>query len=187
MHSAYLVCHQMVAITEVWMTQRTSRKFCTGACSEYFRSMYSKQEVSKLKENFWTAFGRYMKPVLSADGEPISWLNYKTGIPGVFFKMDADSRHASISIVITQSDPRFYNQFVHNKAFLETTLDESWQWTANATDEYGKTMSTISTQLEGVNVLNSGDWPEIISFFKPRIIALDEFWSMAKYSFEGLL
>jgi len=149
--------------------------------------MYSKQEVSKLKENFWTAFGKYMKPVLSADGEPISWLNYKTGIPGVFFRMDADSRHASVAIVITNSDPRFYQQFVDNKAFLESTLDESWEWQAEATDDYGKRMSTISTQLEGVNVLSSEDWPEIISFFKPRIIALDEFWSMAKYGFEGLL
>ncbi|WP_343669100.1 DUF4268 domain-containing protein [Chitinophaga sp.] len=149
--------------------------------------MYSKQEVSKLKENFWTAFGKYMKPVLSADGEAISWLNYKTGIPGVFFKMDADSRHASIAIVITQSDPRFYELFVNNKAILETTLGENWQWQANASDEYGKTMSTISTRLEDVNVLRGEDWPAIISFFKPRIIALDEFWSMAKYGFEGLL
>ncbi len=166
---------------------RPLRKFCTGTCSEYFRTMYSKQEVSKLKENFWTAFGKYMKPVRSAEGATISWLNYKTGIPGVFFKMDADSRHASIAIVITQSDPRFYAQFLDNKAFLETTLGENWNWQAHTEDEYGKSMSTISTRLEGVNVLSSEDWPGIISFFKPRIIALDEFWSMAKYGFEGLI
>ncbi|WP_343692392.1 DUF4268 domain-containing protein [Chitinophaga sp.] len=149
--------------------------------------MYSKQEVSKLKEHFWTAFGKYMKPVLSADGEPISWLNYKTGIPGIFFKMDADSQQASVSIVITQSDSRFYNQFVDNKTFLETTLGESWLWQPNRMDEYGKTMSTISTRIQHVNILQSEDWPTIISFFKPRIIALDEFWSMAKYGFEALL
>lgn len=149
--------------------------------------MYSKQEVSKLKENFWTAFGKYMKPVLSADGEPISWLNYKTGIPGVFFKMDADSQQASVAIVITQSDSRFYNQFVDNKAFLETILGESWQWQPNTVDEYGKNLSIISTRINNVNVLQSEDWPAIISFFKPRIIALDEFWSMAKYGFEELL
>lgn len=177
----------MLPTTRTWTTQRILGKFCGGAYSEYFRGMYSKQEVSKLKENFWTAFGRYMKPVLSADGESISWLNYKTGIPGVFFKMDADSRHASVAIVITQSDPRFYELFVVNKAVLETTLGEKWQWQPNTMDEYGKTMSTIGTRLENVNVLQSEDWPAIISFFKPRIIALDEFWSMAKYGFEGLL
>jgi hypothetical protein len=42
-------------------------------------TMYTKQEISKQKQAFWTAFGKYMKPVLSADGEEISWLNYKTG------------------------------------------------------------------------------------------------------------
>ena len=29
--------------------------------------MYTKQEISKQKQAFWTAFGRYMKPVASAD------------------------------------------------------------------------------------------------------------------------
>lgn len=153
--------------------------------------MYSKQEVSKIKENFWTAFGRYMKPVMSADGEAISWLNYKTGIPGIFFKMDADARHASIAIVIphtpSQLHQEIYAQFLGNKAILESTLDESWDWQPAVTDEYGKTFSIIGTQWDGVSVLRTEDWPTIISFFKPRIIALDEFWSMAKYGFEGLI
>jgi hypothetical protein len=153
--------------------------------------MYSKQEVSKIKENFWTAFGRYMKPILSADGEAISWLNYKTGIPGVNFKMDADTRHASIAIVITHSasnlHQEIYAQFLGNKAILETTLDETWDWQPAVTDEYGKTFSTIGTQWDDISVLRTEDWPTIISFFKPRIIALDEFWSMAKYGFEGLI
>ena len=30
--------------------------------------MFSKQEASQLRKEFWTAFGQYMKPVLSADG-----------------------------------------------------------------------------------------------------------------------
>jgi hypothetical protein len=30
------------------------------------------------------------------------------------------------------------------------------------------------------------DWPAIISFLKPRIIALDAFWSQAKYGFEDI-
>ncbi len=54
--------------------------------------MFSKQDASKLKKEFWTAFGRYMKPVLSADGEKINWINYKTGEKDIVFKMDADSK-----------------------------------------------------------------------------------------------
>jgi hypothetical protein len=40
--------------------------------------------------------------------------------------------------------------------------------------------------MEGVSIFNKEDWPKLISFFKPRIVALDEFWNMVKYSFESL-
>jgi hypothetical protein len=36
-----------------------------------------------------------------------------------------------------------------------------------------------------VSILQKNDWPALISFFKTRIIALDEFWSSVKYDFEG--
>ena len=154
--------------------------------------MYTKQEVSTLKQAFWTSFGKYMKPILSADGEIISWSNYKTGISGISFKMDADNRNASIAIVIAPADPalhrEFYKQFHLHKSMLATSLGEDdWTWEADTTDEYGRSISKISKQLDGVSVLRSEDWPDIISFFKPRILALDEFWSMAKYAFEAIM
>ena len=45
-----------------------------------FAEMYSKQELSRIREEFWTSFGRYMQPILSADGEKVNWVNYKTGM-----------------------------------------------------------------------------------------------------------
>jgi len=153
--------------------------------------MYSKQEVSKLKQAFWTAFGKYMQPVLSADGESVSWINYKTGISGISFKMDADSKEVMISILLSHNDLSLqrsaYEKFLQLKAMLNENLGESdWRWEQEVQDDYGKTISRISKRLSGVNVLRNEDWPAIISFLKPRIVALDEFWSMAKYGFEGL-
>ena len=37
--------------------------------------MFSKQEYSQLKKEFWTAFGLYMKPVPFAEGEKNNWIN----------------------------------------------------------------------------------------------------------------
>ena len=153
--------------------------------------MYSKQETSKQKEAFWTAFGRYMKPVLSADGEEISWSNYKTGIKGISFKMEADTRWAIISIVLSSSDvllrQSYYERFLRLKGVMYEQLGEDdWVWSPDIPDEYGKSVSMIGKELSGVNILNNQDWPAIISFLKPRIIALDGFWSVAKYGFEGL-
>ncbi|NIG54087.1 DUF4268 domain-containing protein [Chitinophaga sp. Cy-1792] len=154
--------------------------------------MYTKEEVSKQKQAFWTAFGKYMKPVLSADGNIISWSNYKTGIPGMFFRIDADNKTASVAIAITQADMdlhrRLYEQLTVQRSVLEEILGEDdWSWQSETTDDYGKTISTISKRIAGVSVMNEADWPAIISFFKPRMMALDEFWSMAKYGFEALL
>ena len=56
--------------------------------------MYSRQEASILKQEFWTSFGLYMNPVLSSEGEKINWVNYKTGEKGIRFKMHADNRSA---------------------------------------------------------------------------------------------
>jgi len=45
-------------------------------------------------------------------------------------------------------------------------------------------VSTIRTTLPGVNIFKTDDWPRIISFFKPRIIALDAFWDLVRDGFE---
>lgn len=151
--------------------------------------MYSKDQASQLKQAFWTAFGQYMGPVLSADGLRTNWINYKTGVKQIFFKMQADSKRASIGIEITHPDTelqqRFFEQFSLYKTMLSNALGEEWEWQLHITDDYGKTISRISTEISPLSVYEKGDWPKLISFFKPRIIALDEFWSNTKDAFEA--
>lgn len=152
--------------------------------------MYSKDEASQLKHEFWTAFGQYISPVPSADGLRVNWVNYKTGLKHVYFKMQADKRAATIAIEMTHPDPGiqelFFEQFMEFKNVLHGSLGEEWNWDLHSKDEYGKTISRIYRQLDGVSIFNKNDWPALISFFKPRIIALDEFWSDAKYGFDAL-
>jgi len=152
--------------------------------------MYSRQETAQLKKEFWTAFGNYMKPVPSAGGEKVNWLNYKTGEKDVFFKMDAGNGFALIAIEIVHQDLEmqqlYFEQFVQLKTMLHQSLGEEWDWILHQTNESHKTVSRIYTELQGVSIFRKEDWPALISFFKPRIIALDEFWSSAKYGFEAL-
>jgi len=152
--------------------------------------LYSKEEASQLKQTFWTTFGQYIAPQLSAEGLRVNWVNYKTGIKHVFFKMQADKRSASIAIELTHPDPGiqelFFEQFLEYKNILTSHQNEIWEWQLHSRDEYGKTISRIFKQIDDVNIFNKSDWPELISFFKPRIIALDEFWSDVKYGFDAL-
>lgn len=150
--------------------------------------MYSRQEAGLIRKNFWTSFGQYMKPVLSADGETINWLNYKTGARHIFFRMDADNKQAAISVELTHPDEslryQYFDQFLQLKTILNEELNEGWEWQKDIADEYGKSFSRIGIVLNNVNIFNTNDWPDIISFLKPRIIALDKFWSLVKESFE---
>jgi hypothetical protein len=152
--------------------------------------MYPKQQASQLRQEFWTAFGRYMNPVLSAEGEKINWTNYKTGEKHIHFRMDAENRSASIAIELTHPDRSvqqlYYEHFMQLRHVLDKELGEPWEWRLHTTDEHGRTVSRICKQLDDVSFFKKEDWPVLISFFKDRMIALDAFWSKVKYGFEAL-
>lgn len=153
--------------------------------------MYSRVAVSKTKKAFWTAFGKYMKPVPSVEGVPVSWPNYKTGIKNVYFRLDAQLEKASIAIVISHPDEDIrelvFEQFEQFRGIMHQVFQEEWKWERQTKDEFGQPIGRIYKEIAGVNVMNEGDWPAIISFLKPRIMALDKFWSEFKYGFEGLI
>jgi len=150
--------------------------------------MYTKDEASKLKQSFWTVFGQYIAPQLSAEGQKINWINYRTGIRHLSFKMHADHRSAWIGIELSNPDPGLqellFEQFTAFRTLLKASLDEDWEWQLHITDENYKTVSRIGKTLDGASIFKQEDWPALISFFKPRMIALDEFWNDARDSFE---
>ena len=152
--------------------------------------MYTREQASQLRQVFWTTLGQYLAPIPSAEGLKVNWLNYKTNLKNVFFRMQADKRTASIAIAITHPDieiqQMFFEQFRALRIVLEEATGEEWEWALHTTDENNQVISLIYKEISPVNVFNQEDWPILISFFKPRIIALDLFWSDAQYSFDEL-
>ena len=129
-----------------------------------------------------------MKPVPNSYGRRINWPNYKTGVKDIYFRMRAEREFASIGIELGHTDLEMQelvlDQFGQLKNILEACLKERWDWKLHVVNEMGQPISKIECVLEGVNVLDSNDWPKIISFLKPRIIALDTFWEQVKPGFE---
>lgn len=150
--------------------------------------MYTREQASQKRQAFWTTFGKYMSPVLSSEGEKINWINYKTGIRYLSFKMNATGREAYIGIEITHSQPAYakklYGLFLLLKEMLEKELGENWQWEPIIENDSRQPISRISITLKDCNVFKDSDWPDVISFLKPRIIALDKFWSDHKMIFQ---
>ncbi len=149
--------------------------------------MYRRHEAVVLKQEFWTNFGRYMMPVLSSEGEKINWINYRTGEKNIHFRLNADDKEAIISIELSHKDENirnvYFKQFSQYKILFEEIMKESWAWSSN-NERDNKSIGSISRKMGPVNIFNRGEWPKLISFFKPRLIALDEFWNSIKYNFD---
>jgi len=152
--------------------------------------MYSREEASRIREEFWTVFGQYLSPYRSVAGEKVNWVNYKTGIKHIYFRMQATKRDAFISIDVAHPDTGiqelFFEQFLEYQQIFNDIMGEEWIWKLHTTDEYGKTISRIYKEIEHVNIFDKKDWPQLISFFKPRILALDNFWYDVKDTFDAL-
>lgn len=101
--------------------------------------------------------------------------------------MQADQKKASIAIEMAHADAGMqaliFEQFQEFENILSSYLEEEWEWQLHTTDDYGKTISRIFCEIHNVNVFKKEDWPTLISFLKPRIIKLDEFWNDVKHSF----
>lgn len=150
--------------------------------------MYSREQSAIIRQNFWTRFGKYMAPIPSASGEKVNWINYKTGISQLYFRMNASREDAYIAVEIQHRKPEYaeqlYEHWLRLRPTFEAATGECWTWEPNYANENGQVVSRIYTTLPGVNLFTESDWPAIISFLKPRMLALDGFWADHKMIFE---
>jgi hypothetical protein len=154
------------------------------------QTVYTKEEASFVRQKFWTTYGKYMRPVPSADGEKVNWINYKTGIKGISFKLNADNNNATVAIEIslteTNLQQQYFDIFDNFKNQFVTIAGVDWKMDKYFVLEHGKEISMIFVDLKNVNIYKESDWPTIIAFLKQNIIALDIFWNEYKVAFELL-
>lgn len=150
--------------------------------------MYSKEESAQIRKKFWISFGQYMKLQPTASGLAVNWINYKTGIKDLYFKTDVDNKVAlfriEISVVSVDIRHLIFEQFEEYKPFFESIMGSDWLWLKDTFDEHGRQVCRIENKLENVNIFRESDWPEIVNFLKENLIAMDEFWEVAKHAFE---
>ena len=151
--------------------------------------MFTKEQVKQFNKEFWTAFGVVMKPHYSASGFKINWINYKTGVKDIVFKMDATTKTVSIAIQFKHKDEGiralYWEQLEEFKTLFHSTMDEEWIWDDSLFDKYGSSYSSVSIENKG-NIYDKDQWQDMFAFLKVRLIKLDEFWDDAKEMFKSL-
>ncbi len=153
-----------------------------------FNSSYSDKSSSLLRRQFWTVFGQYMAPIPSADGEKINWINYKTEVRFIRFKLQLINNKEAIVIELSHPDLNVqlqqFEQLELFKKQFQQIVGTDWRWQKMNKNAVDKINCTIETLIENVNINMEFQWTEIISFFKPRLIALDNFWCSHKFAFQ---
>ena len=151
--------------------------------------MYTRKQAALIRQKFWTQFGKYMAPVPSAEGKKINWINYNTGIPNIYFRMNAGNEQAYIGIEIMHNPAelakKYFKQFILLKPALQEYMVENPEFETLHINEFNQPMCRIYSILQPVNIFNESDWPAIISFLKQKITGLDNFWTDHKIIFES--
>ena len=142
--------------------------------------MFSKEEAKRLKTEFWTSFGLYMKKHKNQNNEKINWVNYKTKVKDIYFRLNVDNKKASFSIDIQQNDigirQLFYEQFTELKVIITNSFQHELEWDEEYYTEFGLT-SKIGCELKGISVNNKNTWKEIFQFMEQNMLDAHSFWS----------
>jgi hypothetical protein len=150
--------------------------------------MFTKSSASLTRSRFFTALGQYMAPIPSASGQKVNWMNYNTGIKPVFFRLETPNNGAEIGFLIQHPDEHLrlekYNRFLDLQSYVEAIIGHDWTWSKQFSSVNGQIVSRIYDKMEEISILNEQQWPDLIAFFKPRLLAMDAFWWLVKEQFE---
>ncbi|MFJ1473027.1 DUF4268 domain-containing protein [Capnocytophaga cynodegmi] len=140
--------------------------------------MYSKAEAKKLREEFWTSFGKSF---------PRKWVLYDTKIKDFSFKFYFDTKKAIVSLDI--EDNILSNRILHYEKLvsLKSILLEEYLPDVIFEDCYvldnDKEISRIYVQKENVNIHNKNTWRETMEFLYEKMLKFEEFW----YEYEDVI
>lgn len=151
--------------------------------------MFGKEEFQELKKEFWDKLGSKLNRKKNPYGTKVPWMNYRTRINGLYFRMEADEHGARLCIDLQFKDEGvrevFFEQFEEFKSMLDSKL-ENLQWQNEFEHTNGLTISRISAELHDHNLKNKDHWPEMHQFLVRNFVALDAFWVEFSEVFENL-
>lgn len=138
--------------------------------------MYSKAEAKKLREDFWTSFGKSF---------PYKWTLYDTKIKDFSFKFLFDTKKARVLLAIEDSnvDTRafYYNKLLSLQAILTNEYLPKAIYAPNFVLDNDKEISCVYVELEGVSIHNKATWQQTMVFLYDTMLQFEAFWAEYKY------
>ncbi|SFW72398.1 protein of unknown function [Sinomicrobium oceani] len=134
--------------------------------------MFSREESRKLREEFWTSFGKSF---------PRKWILYNTKIKDFSFKFYFDTKKAGVVLDIESQDLEKRIHYYEKVTSLKSILKEEYLPEVIFEDVFfldnGKEISRIYVEKTGVSVHNKKSWQETMEFLNTTMIQFEDFYS----------
>ncbi len=133
--------------------------------------MFSKEESKKIRQEFWTSFGK---------AYPRKWLLYNTKIKDVTLKFTFTTKKTQVSIDIEPQDEiikaYYYDKFLSLKTILTSEYIPEIIFDDNYELENGKIISRVYTEILGLNIHNKKTWDDAMEFLNENMNKLEIFF-----------
>ncbi|WMI65305.1 DUF4268 domain-containing protein [Aestuariibaculum sp. YM273] len=142
--------------------------------------MFSKEESRKLKQEFWTSFGKSF---------PRKWILYHTKLKGFSFKFYFDNKKALVALDV-EDDLEYRIKYWEKLEALKSILLDDYLPDAIYDETYfldnEKEISRIYVPLEkNVSIHNKNTWRDVMEFFNEKMTLFEAFFEEYKDVIEG--
>ncbi len=133
--------------------------------------MFSKEESRKIRQEFWTSFGKSF---------PKKWLLYNTKIKDMSFKFSFDRKKAFVSLDIEDDRLEKRIELWEKVISLKTILTRDYIKDLEFDDSFildnGKEISRVYIELNNVSIHNKNTWQETMEFFNENMTFFEAFF-----------
>ena len=133
--------------------------------------MYSREDSKKIRQEFWTNFGK---------SYPRKWLLYNTRIKDFSLKFTFNRKIAEVSIDFDSTDEIMRLYYFEKLQSLQAILKDEFLPDAILAESYrlenGKNISRIYVTKKDVNIHNKNDWPFVQEWLSEKMDALERFF-----------
>ena len=132
--------------------------------------MFSREESARMRQEFWTSFGKSF---------PRKWILYQTKIKGLSFKFNFDTKKAMVLMEIEGSLEHRIKYFEKRQS-LQDILERDFLPNVVYAESYelenGKEVSCIFVEKKEVSIHNRETWQEAMLFLNENMIKMEDFW-----------
>ena len=132
--------------------------------------MFSREESAKMRQEFWTSFGKSF---------PRKWILYQTKIKGLSFKFNFDTKKAMVLMEIEGSLEhriKYFEKMQSLQDILERDFLPNVVYAESYELENGKEVSCIFVEKKRVCIHNRETWQKAMLFLNENMIKMEDFW-----------